>query len=371
MPESNLDNLSEISNLAKLASDKSLDKREFLYERIGNFLVNEGQSFSVSEKKLMAEIICQITGDVEKSIRSHFAKRLSLKSDVPAELMIFLANDDIEVALPILRDSGLLSEPDLLKIVKHRSTQHQLAVAARDNISPNVCQAIYEIGKSDVTVKLLENQTAQITPELLAHIADQSEFILEYQTPLIKRPFLPQPIAEKMYRWVSVALREYISDNFDVDAKVLQIDVADRLQTINSISMESDPSAKLVSKLHAAGDLTAGFMVKALRQGEIDLFELSFAKLLDIDVEEFGKILYADNPEILAAACRSLNLDRIIFKTIFELTLSVRREKDSILTPAVLNAPMDFYDLLSEEAANTALHNAEFMQGALKYADTI
>ncbi|MEH6547524.1 MAG: DUF2336 domain-containing protein, partial [Sneathiella sp.] len=358
MSAQNQDNLSEISKLAVLASDKSVEKREFLYEKIGTFLVNEGQSFSISEKKLMAEIICQITGDVEKSIRSHFAKQLSLKEDVPVELMFFLANDDIEVAIPILRDSGLLSEPDLLKIIKHRSTQHQLAVAARDNITPNVCQAIYDIGKNDVTVKLLENPTAQITPELLVHLGDQSEFIPEYQAPLIKRPFLPQPIAEKMYRWVSMALREYISDNFDVDAKVLQIDVADRLQTINSISTESDPSAKLVSKLHTAGDLTTGFMIKSLRQGEIDLFELAFAKLLDVDLEVFREILYADNPEILAVACRSLNLDRIIFKTIFDLTLSVRREKDSILTPATLNAPMDFYDLLSEDAAKKALINA-------------
>ncbi|MEH6526332.1 MAG: DUF2336 domain-containing protein [Sneathiella sp.] len=371
MSAQNQDNLSEISNLVILASDKSVEKREFLYEKIGTFLVNEGQSFSMSEKKLMAEIICQITGDVEKSIRSHFAKQLSLKEDVPVELMFFLANDDIEVAIPILRDSGLLSEPDLLKIIKHRSTQHQLAVAARDSITPNVCQAIYDIGKNDVTVKLLENPTAQITPELLVHLGDQSEFIPEYQAPLIKRPFLPQPIAEKMYRWVSMALREYISENFDVDAKVLQIDVADRLQTINSISTESDPSAKLVSKLHTAGDLTTGFMIKSLRHGEIDLFELAFAKLLDVDLEVFREILYADNSEILAVACRSLNLDRIIFKTIFDLTLSVRREKDSILTPGTLNAPMDFYDLLSEDAAKKALINAEFMQGTLKYASTI
>lgn len=371
MPEKNQNNLSEISNLAKLANDKSVEKREFLYERIGNFLVNEGRSFSASEKNLMAEIICQITGDVEKSIRAHFAKQLSSKTDVPAKLMVFLANDDIEVALPILRDSGLLSEPDLLKIIKHRSTQHQLAVAARDNISPNVCQAIYEIGNKDVTVELLENQTAQITPELLTYLGDQSEFIPEYQAPLIKRPFLPQPVAEKMYRWVSMALREYISNNFDVDAKVLQIDVVDRLQTISSISTESDPSAKLVSKLYTAGELTTGFMVKSLRQGEIDLFELSFAKLLRVEHEAIHEILYADNPETLAAACRSLNLDRIIFKAIFNLTLAVRREKDSILTPASLNAPMDFYDLLSEEAANIALRNPEFMQGTLKYSDTI
>jgi uncharacterized protein (DUF2336 family) len=367
----NQENLSEISNLAILAADKSPGQREFLYEKIGNFLITEGNCFSDVEKKLMVEIICQITGDVEKSIRSHFAKQLATRNDVPSDLMVFLANDEIEVALPILRDSGLLAEPDLLKIIQYRSTQHQLAVAARDNISPKVCQAIYDIGRTDVTVRMIENPTAQITPDLLVQLGDQSEFLPEYQAPLLKRPFLPQPVAEKMYRWVSMALREYISEKFDVDAKSLQIDVEDRRQTISAISTESDPSANLVNKLFDAGELSTGFMIKSLRQGEIDLFELAFAKLLNCKIEEFREILYADNAEILAAACRALNLDRVIFKTIFELTLSARREKDSILTPVALHAPMDFYDLLTEEAARKALLNEEFKAGTIQYAAAI
>ena len=363
------ENINEIKVLVGLAENKSPAQREFLYKRIGDFLVNDDHSFTKAEKEIMGDIICRITSDVEKSIRAHFAKNLAQKQNVPKALMVFLANDDIEVALPILKDCGLLAEPDLLNIVKHRSTQHRLAVAAREQISENVCTALCEINDPDITVRLLENHSAQMPLLMLNYLGEQSEFIPEYQRPLLERPFLPKPIAEKMYRWVSVSLREYIVENFQVDARSLEIDIEDREQTINSISNANDPSFRLVEKLSTSGDLSPRFMIKSLHQGEVDLFEFAFAKLLGVDIEKIRYIVYAENPEILAVACRSLKIDRVIFKTIYDLTSSIRNKSASILSPAK-SVPMDFYDLLTEDSAKAAMQNQDFMAGKIKYAVT-
>ncbi|MFC4270639.1 DUF2336 domain-containing protein [Sneathiella chungangensis] len=363
------ENIEEIKMLVGLAETKTPEQREFLYNRIGEFLVDDKQAFSSSEKEIMADIICRITADVEKSIRANFAKKLANRADVPPSLMAFLANDDIEVALPILRDCGLLAENDLLEIVKLRSKQHRLAVAARDNIGENVCTALCEINDPDITVTLLQNHTAQMPLLMLSYLGEQSEFIPEYQRPLLERPFLPQPIAEKMYRWVSISLREYICANFEVDVRALEMDILDREKTIEAISGDSDPSFRLVEKLHRSGDLSTRFMIKSLHQGEIDLFEFAFAKLLDVDIDQARAIIYTDNPEILAVACRSLNIDRVIFKTIYDLTASIRDKSSSILSP-VKSVPMDFYDLLTQESAAAALKNEDFMSGNIKYSET-
>ncbi len=317
----------------------------------------------------MVDIICRITADVEKSIRSHFAKRLAARTDAPNDLLVFLANDEADVALPILRDCGLLSEPDLLEIVKNRSLQHKFAVAARENIGEEICLAINEIGDRDLTVVMLENHSAQIPEFVLNQLGDMSEFVEEYQKPLLRRPFLPKPVAEKMYRWVSIALREYIVEKFEVDPRNLDVDIECREETIRSISTESDPSSQLVEKLYSAGELTTGFMIKSLRQGEIDLFEYAFAKLLGRSVEQIRSILYADNPEILAIACRVINIDRAVFKLIHELSQSVQNKEDSLLSPAI-PAPTELYDLLSMDAAEKALGNEDFMSGSIKYAET-
>ncbi|MZR30816.1 DUF2336 domain-containing protein [Sneathiella litorea] len=369
MPVTAQENIEAIKVLVDLAETNSPEQRQFLYARLGEFLVDDQSSFTNQEKEIMADIICRITTDVAKTIRANFAKNLASKQDIPRNLMVFLANDDIEVALPILRDCGLLAENDLLEIVKHRSKQHQLAVAARDNIGEEICTALCEINDPEITVALLENHTAKVSPVMLDNLGELSECITEYQRPLLDRPFLPKPIAEKMYRWVSMSLREYIRDNFEVDIRALQMDIKDREDTIQSISKESDPSLRLVEKLHHSGELSTRFMIKSLHQGEIDLFEYSFAKLLDIESDKIKDILYAENPEILAVACRSLDIDRVIFKTIYDLTGSIRHQKTSLLTK-IKSVPMDFYDLLTVETAKAALLNEDFMSGKISYAET-
>ncbi|WP_288900621.1 DUF2336 domain-containing protein [uncultured Sneathiella sp.] len=368
MPASAQENIDTLKMLVGLAEANSPQQREFLYNRISDFLAENRMTFSDSEKEIMADIICRITSDVEKSIRAKFAKKLALRDDIPKNLLVFLANDEIEVALPILRDCGLLAEYDLLEIVKHRSKQHRLAVATRENIGENVCTALCEINDPDITVTLLQNQSAQMPLQMLTYLGEQSEFIPEYQRPLLERPFLPKPIAEKMYRWVSMSLREYIGNNFDVDIRSLEMDINDREETIQSITMENDPSFRLVEKLHRSGELSTRFMIKSLHQGEIDLFEFSFAKLLDISGDMIKDVIYSENSEILAVACRSLDIDRVIFKSIYDLTASIRDQNLSVLSP-VQSAPMDFYDLLTLESAQQALKHDGFMSGEIKYGD--
>ncbi len=362
------ENIETLNMLVGLAETRSRQKREFLYNRISEFLIEDHMNFSDSEKHIMADIICRITTDVEKSIRAKFAKKLALREDIPKNLLVFLANDEIEVALPILQGCGLLAEHDLLEIVKHRSNQHRLAVAARNNIGEEVCTALCEINDPDITVALLKNHSAQMPLLMLSYLGEQSQYIPEYQRPLLERPFLPKPIAEKMYRWVSMSLREYIATNFDVDIHTLEIDNDDREETIQSISKESDPSIRLGEKLHRSGDLSTRFMIKSLHQGEIDLFEISFAKLLGVEGDAIRNIIYADNPEILAVASRSLDIDRVIFKSIYDLTAPVRDQNISILS-TIQSVPMDFYDLLTQDSAKAALQNDDFMSGKIRYAD--
>lgn len=363
------ENILEIKRLAGLAGTNSREQREFLYNRIGHFLNDDQQTFSLSEKEIMADIICRITADVERSIRANFAKKLAARTDVPKSLMLFLANDEIEVALPILRDCGLLEEHDLLDIVKHRSRQHRLAIAARENLEETVCTALCESGETDVAVTLLMNHSAQMPLMMLEYLGEQSEYIPEYQRPLLERPFLPKEIAEKMYRWVSMSLREFICQNFEVDARLLDMELQDRETTISAITMENDPSARLVEKLHRSGELSPRFMIKSLQQGEVDLFEFAFARLLNMDIAIVRQIIYTDNPEVLAVACRRLEIDRVIYKNIHDLTVSIRAES---ATPAsaITPAPLEFYDLLTAEAVTIALQNAEFIAGKIRYAET-
>jgi uncharacterized protein (DUF2336 family) len=172
-----------------------------------------------------------------------------------------------------------------------------------------------------------------------------------------------------MYRYVSVALREIIANKFEIDPKILAVAPDDRASTILAISEENDPSNILIQKLYVAGELTNGFLLKSLRQGEIDLFEIAFATLCDLTRCELQNFLYTKEPKRLAIACRALDLDRSIFKTILELI-----EKSDIakftLTSTAKEELITFYTLLKTDAAIRALQNKDFVEGRISYSET-
>ena len=86
------------------------------------------------------------------------------------------------------------------------------------------------------------------------------------------------------------------------------------------VSALPDSSArKLTEKLASSGQLRASYLMRVLRQGQMELFDHGFATLLQLDVEPVRKALYGDSPHTLALACRAAGIDRSAFPTVFKL----------------------------------------------------
>ena len=77
---------------------------------------------------------------------------------------------------------------------------------------------------------------------------------------------------------------------------------------------------KLVAKLDAAGQLKAGYLLKALKDHQLGLFEAALAKLGNFRVEDVHRaVMSRDRPELVALACAAVAIDRSAFPTILEL----------------------------------------------------
>ncbi len=143
----------------------------------------------------MGEILRQLVRDVELTMRKAIAERLSRKPDAPHALIIELANDQIDVAHPILKDSDVLRDVDLIEVIRHRTMEHQLAVAMRKTLSAGVSAALVETGNQDVIATLLNNHGATITREVMDYLVNETKRVDAYQNPLVRRPDLPPDLA--------------------------------------------------------------------------------------------------------------------------------------------------------------------------------
>jgi uncharacterized protein (DUF2336 family) len=110
------------------------------------------------------EVLCQLAELVEVEARTHVAKLLAPLERAPGNVVNKLANDSIEVALPLLEFSNVLNDDDLIEIASTQSEAHRVAIAGRNVVTERVGEAIVEHGGSPSAVRLAANHRAELTP---------------------------------------------------------------------------------------------------------------------------------------------------------------------------------------------------------------
>ena len=133
--------LNDVNPLIELALDRSPQGRQILASRIGALCADEDQALSEQECDLISEILKKLLRSCELPVRQQLSEILAKSESCPGELVVLLANDQIEVARPLLLRSELLDDPDLIEIIRHRGQQHQLVIARRHGLSARVSDA--------------------------------------------------------------------------------------------------------------------------------------------------------------------------------------------------------------------------------------
>ncbi|WP_299392101.1 DUF2336 domain-containing protein [Pelagibius sp.] len=95
-------------------------------------------------------------------------------------------------------------------------------------------------------------------------------------------------------------------------------------------------------------------IVRALRKGNLPLFELLFAELTELRSPQLQRIVYGGGGEDLAIACRAVGVDKLLFGAIFLLTDHLRGG-DADTDPERVAAILSVYDRTAPETAKRAL----------------
>ena len=349
----------EIKNLIKLAHNNTKDGRADLFDGITDLIETQHQQISATEINLMMDILGRIISDIEISLRKKLSHRLADNVDVPAELIILLANDEIEVANPVLIQNTLLTDKELVKIVQRKSRQHQLRIASRKMLSSEVCRELVNTDDDGVIVTMLTNQEAKIDNETIEAIVEKSKSREVLQPPLIRREDLPKDIAARMYNWISMSLKQELLEIHPFSAEELDSHISSTIDEMktedNQTQTGGDNEKLLISKLKKANKLHISFLMKSLRQGNIRLFELAFAEILNIPDDIMCNILYERGPAALAIACCAAKIDKSVFLTMFRLTREAKM-MDTELTQSEIEHTYSQFVNTNEQRAKGILH---------------
>ena len=354
--DSNADNSPnvDIETLLTLAREKSQEGQNSLFDTVQELFVQNDGNLTDRERALMSEILRQLIHEVELSVCQDVAERLSERDDAPRERVLALANDYIEVAHLLLLNNSVLHDVDLIEIIKHRTQAHQLAVSMRKDVSEDVSDALVETGDTGVITRLLENEDAAITSASMEYIVAESKRVDPFQNPLINRKDLPPDMARKMYWWVSVAVRQQIVDNFSIDPATIDDSIVgvvkDRIEATEDQAKKTSAAERVTEEMAAHNKLTEEFLLNALRDGEIPLFQSGLAQTLGIHVKLMRRLIYEPGGEGLAMGCKAVGFSTETFAKIFHLTREATGANGPFDTRE-FERLADFYDCLKPDHA--------------------
>ena len=331
--------LAGLNQLLDLAKTRSPDDQHRLLMGVAGLYESAADHGGAPEA--LADIFVALTRSAEREIRQVLAQRLAKVEWAPAALVRMLAADEIQIARPVIAASPLLLDDDLLQLLTDCSIEHQIQVALRPDLGAAVAQAIIAGGDPAVMTALATNRSAQIEGSAFADLVDRSRQLAALRAPLTRHPSLDEDLALRLYQWVGEALRQAISDRFTIDPARLAQAVQDAAQattrttasTWDNAPITEDTDARLVAKLHAAGQLRPAYLIRALREEKLGVFAHGLATLGRFEVAQIHRALQGDTARPLFLACIAVGLDRAAFPALLteirKLNKGFPRDPDS------------------------------------------
>jgi uncharacterized protein (DUF2336 family) len=302
-------NMFSQSDVDDLRSHAGSSKRAEIAARLGAAL--DTQVLSDGELKKAHDIVAMLAGDVAEEVRGALASALRASTRIPHSVAVALASDVDSVSLPILASSLMLTNDDLVAIVRRGSAAAQTAIAGRPDVEEPVSAALVRYGDEAAVTALMRNPSSRIGEdsfnEALDRFAD-SEAVAEG---MAHRPQLPAAVAERLVTLVSDELQHYLITHHNV-AKAVAKELTQRSREYAvlrvSAGLDGEKLAALAAQVEERGRLTPTLLLRALCAGQRAFFEAGMARLASVPVTHARALIGDQGPGGLPALYGSCGL---------------------------------------------------------------
>ena len=162
------------SSFRVLNGEGSHDEREQLFRNMAELFSYVSDRCDDEQVAQYDEVLCQLAEFVEAEARAHVSTILSRLDRAPGTVVVRLANDDIEVARPLLQFSNVLSDDDLIDIITNQTEEHREVIAARNKLAGRVGEAIVDHGETGSVVRLVRNANAELPKTALEKLVERA-----------------------------------------------------------------------------------------------------------------------------------------------------------------------------------------------------
>lgn len=354
---------SRLPDLIALAHQTSSEKRRDLLRELTDHFFG-APVHSPNEQQLFDAVLSDLAAEMEMAVRAELAARFATSPNAPAALIRGLANDEAAVAEAVLRASPVLTDADLISVVRDRGQAHILAVSERSTVSEAVSDAIVERGDDDALHSLLRNEGARLSRAGAEAAVERAKANPALHEATVSRRGLAPDLLNEMYFVVEARLRQQILDqNAALDPDLVESALAAGRARVavgdGAFPPDYAESLAYVEELKAAGQLSPQMLARFLRSGGRTSFLIALSQLADVDFHTARQIIERREIDALAVICKAANLDRALFLTYAVVLLNTERD-----AMARAHGYARMYAELTQEAAMRTVRFWRLRRGA-------
>jgi uncharacterized protein (DUF2336 family) len=282
------------ADVARLLDDSSPRARAQTTAKIAAEF--DAASLSEAERQIAEQIFRTLVKDTEVLVREALSAHLKATPELPHDVALALARDVDSVALPVLKFSEVLTDDDLIGIVRGQEPAKQVAIAQRSGVSEAVSDALVETGNEAAVAQLVGNEGAELSEGALDRVIEDFKDSTSVSDSLARRPNLPPIIAERVVSALTERLQAYLVSKHDVSADVAStlIFQARERATVTLIDYGSSEAEleNLIDQLHHKERLTPSLLLRALCVGDLNFFERAMSKLTDLPLQNVRILIH-------------------------------------------------------------------------------
>ena len=347
-----------------LLAENSSVSRVAIIEKVAQAYRQE--HFSAHELALAEQIFRVMMRDVAAEVRLALAEQLKDMEHIPRDILLHLASDENEVALPIVEMSQLLSDADLVQLIEtSRDSVRIEKIAARPHISERVSGAVVETRYPQAVEALLANHTAQISEQTLETVIEAFAYEPDIVASLGARNALPISVVEKLVSVASEQMAEQLRSRYEMDSERVRQFTEKARETATLALLEGHVTREeieaLVGRIHSEGRLNSSMVFTALCRGQWSFFISALAHLANIPYDNAARLATDKGQLGFTALYQKAKLP----ENLFAATIAVLRHIIALQSEPELPGSATYADILAnrliQQSSSEQVPNMAYM----------
>ena len=242
--------------------------------------------FDAQERREAEVALTALLDDPAPSVRKAMSESFASAAEAPIAVVVALANDQSDVATPVLSRSPLLGDGELIDCAAIGDAFAQAAIALRPSVSAAVAAAIAEVAAREPLIALAVNPGADIPEFSMRRMVERYGFDGELREALLSRQALPPSVRSDLVAATASALSHFVVGcawlSTERAERVVR-EATDKAHVMIAADAERArdwrAARALVKHLRACGRLTPGLALRALLSGNSCLFDAALVEL--------------------------------------------------------------------------------------------